>query len=589
MFSSSSARPAARRRGRLLAACTTGALAATAFALAPAGIASADSGTAPHSVQRITPQVTQHPTLTLPKSAKSGYSTAAGTAAQTPRYDYDGDGVGDMLVQDIGDHSVGVLSSAKALQGQQGYTDLGKPGVYYNSLLTPGNLTDSYAGDEVLALTQSGRLSMFSTSGLVGGSTLWSGGGWQGYNQVVAVGDITGDGFGDLLARTPSGDLYLYKSTGNVSAPFSGRVKVGHGYGIYDQLIGAGDLTGTGYETLVARDLNGDLWMYKLDGTAASPVAARVKIGHGWGVYNQLVGWGDGALYGYQIMGRSLDGTLWGYRADGSGTGTLAPRIELGNGWNTAVIANQGHEQVWGRGDLMTQTSSGNLYYYYGDNTGGLSTRQQFGQTGVWQGANVLYPMPLTDEGWDPLLQIYNGQLWDDDTNPSTYISSGWGGYNTVFGPGDLNNDGRSDLLARDGSGVLWLLTGKGDGTFYGRGKVGAGWGGYNQIVGAGDINGDGFSDIVARASNGHLYLYQGTGSGPAPFKARVDIGAGWNTYSKLAAVGDLDGDGRADIVAATSGGQLYRYSGTGKAGTSTFAKRVEIGTAGWNTYSKLF
>ena len=131
-------------------------------------------------------------------------------------------------------------------------------------------------------------------------------------------------------------------------------------------------------------------------------------------------------------------------------------------------------------------------------------------------------------------------------------------------------------------------LTGRGDGTFYGRAKVGGGWGGYTQITGAGDINGDGFADIVARATNGHLYLYQGTGNGKAPFKARVDIGGGWNTYTKLAAPGDLDGDGRADIVAVTSGGELYRYSGSGHTGTATFKPRAKIGTAGWNTYSNL-
>jgi FG-GAP-like repeat/FG-GAP repeat len=587
-MSSSFARPGARRRGRLVAACTTGVLAAGAFALGPAGIASADSAAAPHHAKLSMPQSTVQPTLTLPKHAKSSYSTTAGTALTTPRYDYDGDGHSDLLVQQA-DHSLGVLSSAKVAQGQKGYTDLGVLNVLYRSLITPGNLTDNSAGDEVLGLTESGYLSMFSTDGLISGSRMWTGTGWQIYNQVIAVGDITGDGYGDLLARTPSGDLYLYKSTGSASAPFSARVKVGYGYGVYDQLIGAGDITGTGHETLVARDLYGQLWMYKLDGTAANPVAARVKIGYGWNAYNQIVGWGDGSLDGFQILGRALNGVMYGYQGDGSGTGTLTPREVLGADWNSLLVADQGHTQVWGKGDLMAQTSSGNLYYYYSLETGGLSARKQVGDSGVWKGAKLFLPMPLTDEGWDPLLEIYNGQLWDDDGPTPTYISSGWGSYNKLFGPGDLNGDGHSDILARDTSGVLWDITGQGNGYFYGRAKVGAGWGGYSQITGAGDINGDGFADIVARASNGHLYLYQGTGNGKAPFKARQDMGAGWNTYTKIVAVGDLDGDGRADIVGATSGGQLYRYSGSGYTGTATFKPRVKIGTAGWNGYSSLF
>ncbi|MBY8877550.1 FG-GAP repeat domain-containing protein [Actinacidiphila acidipaludis] len=589
MFSSSSARSGARRRGRLLAACTTGVVAAGAFALGPAGIASADSG-APHQARFSAPQTTQHPTSTLRKHKKTSYSTAAaGTALTAPRYDYDNDGYSDLLVQND-DASFGVLSSAKLTAGQAGYTDLGTGNTLYRDVITPGNLTDSYAGTEVLALTASGRLSMFTdTNSLVNGYPVWTGTGWQVYNQIVAVGDTNGDGFGDLLARTPSGDLYLYKGTGNASAPFGGRVKVGYGYGIYDQLVGAGDITGTGYETLVARDLYGDLWMYKLDGTAANPLAARVKIGTGWNVYNQIIGWGDDGGSIGQILGRTANGDLWWYNGDGSGKGTLTKRVRMGGGWSSNVISGQGHTQVWGKADLFGLTSGGSLYYYSSYNTGVLSKRYLVGNAGAWKGSNLTTTVSLSDEGEQPLLEIYNGTLYNDTLGFENVSSSGWGGYNKVFGPGDLNGDGHSDLLARDKSGVLWDLTGKGDGSFYGRAKVGAGWGGYNQITGAGDINGDGLADIVARASNGHLYLYLGTGNGAAPFKARQDIGAGWNAYSKIASPGDMDGDGRADLVAVTPGGQLYRYSGEGFTGTATFKHRVEIGTAGWNGYSSLF
>ena len=70
-----------------------------------------------------------------------------------------------------------MLSSAKITQGQKGYTDLGKAGLMYRAIVTPGNLTASPAGDEVLGLTESGRLSMFSTTGLVNGTAMWTGNG----------------------------------------------------------------------------------------------------------------------------------------------------------------------------------------------------------------------------------------------------------------------------------------------------------------------------------------------------------------------------------------------------------------------------
>ncbi|WP_225850980.1 FG-GAP-like repeat-containing protein [Streptomyces sp. HPF1205] len=585
MFStSSSARTGARRRSRLLAACTTGVLAAGVVALGPAGAAHADTAARPHVATSIAPRVTQQPTFVLPKRTRSAYSTNS-AALTAPLYDYDNDGYSDLLVQEQ-DATIAVLSSAKIDSGQKGYTQLGKAGTLYRDIITTGNLTNTYTGTEVLGLTASGRLSMFTTDGLVQGTPLWTGTGWQVYNQIVGVGDINGDGFGDLLARTPSGDLYLYKGTGSDTAPFAARVQVGSGFGSYDQLIGAGDLTGTGHETLVARDLSGTLWMYKLDGTAANPVAPRVQIGTGWSVYNQIIGWGDDKSDAGQILGRTVGGTLYGYSGDGSGNGTLTKRVLMGSGWYSAIISGQGHTALWGKDDLFAQTSGGSLYYYSGYNSGNVSSRYLI--DGNWKGARLLTSVSLTDAGEQPLLEIYNGTLYKDYGDGAA-ISGGWGGYNLVFGPGDLNADGHSDLLARDGSGVLWLLTGKGNDQFYGRVEVGPGWGAYNQITGAGDINGDGRADIVARASTGHLYLYLGTGNSKAPFASRVDIGGGWNTYTKLAAPGDLDGDGRADIVAVTSGGQLYRYSATGHTGSTTFKSRVEIGTAGWNAYSSLF
>ncbi|MFF4540653.1 hypothetical protein [Streptomyces aureus] len=58
---------------------------------------------------------------------------------------------------------------------------------------------------------------------------------WTGYNAFDAVGDITGDGIADFLARTPGGTLYLYKGTTKATSEiFSARVSVGNGFQYYD-------------------------------------------------------------------------------------------------------------------------------------------------------------------------------------------------------------------------------------------------------------------------------------------------------------------------------------------------------------------
>ncbi|MEU1538568.1 VCBS repeat-containing protein [Actinacidiphila glaucinigra] len=107
----------------------------------------------------------------------------------------------------------------------------------------------------------------------------------------------------------------------------------------------------------------------------------------------------------------------------------------------------------------------------------------------------------------------------------------------------------------------------------------------YNKVFAPGDLNGDGRGDILAHTTGGALYLYAGTGDASAPFKSRVSIGGGWNTYSKLAAPGDINGDGKGDIVGVNSAGDLYRYTSTG---TGKFSAKVRIGP-GWYTYRNLY
>ncbi|GHJ92797.1 hypothetical protein SNE510_23160 [Streptomyces sp. NE5-10] len=82
---------------------------------------------------------------------------------------------------------------------------------------------------------------------------------------------------------------------------------------------------------------------------------------------------------------------------------------------------------------------------------------------------------------------------------------------------GNLGGAKTGDLLARDRDGVLWLYLGKGDGTFAGRKRVGGGWGAFKGLTAVGDANGDGRADLVAW--NGDETFYAGTGDWSAPFK----------------------------------------------------------------------
>lgn len=52
-------------------------------------------------------------------------------------------------------------------------------------------------------------------------------------------------------------------------------------------------------------------------------------------------------------------------------------------------------------------------------------------------------------------------------------------------------------------------------------------------------------------------------------------------TSDMLIGPGDIIGDGRADLVAVTPGGDVYRYSARGLSGSYTFKARVKI-ASGW-------
>ena len=88
---------------------------------------------------------------------------------------------------------------------------------------------------------------------------------WKGYKKIVGVGDLNGDGIGDLLGQDKSNVLYRYDGTGK--GTFQARVKLFTNWGgSYDVVVGVGDITDDGRADLVSRDTGGVLWRNSGDG-----------------------------------------------------------------------------------------------------------------------------------------------------------------------------------------------------------------------------------------------------------------------------------------------------------------------------------
>nr|WSX75803.1 VCBS repeat-containing protein [Streptomyces sp. NBC_00899] len=194
------------------------------------------------------------------------------------------------------------------------------------------------------------------------------GGGWNIYNMITALGPLKADGTGDLVARDSSGVLWYYRGTGNSQAPLANRIRVGTGWNIYDQIVGAGDITGDGHPDLLARDATGVLWYYRGTGNSQAPLANRIRVGTGWNIYDQIVGAGDITGDGHpDLLARDSSGVLWYYRGTGNPAAPYTSRVRISGGWHGYTsIVGIGDMTGSGHPDLVARDSAGKFWYYRG-------------------------------------------------------------------------------------------------------------------------------------------------------------------------------------------------------------------------------
>ncbi|MFI5884933.1 FG-GAP-like repeat-containing protein [Streptomyces sp. NPDC051554] len=305
------------------------------------------------------------------------------------------------------------------------------------------------------------------------------------------------------------------------------------------------------------------------------------------------VGWFGTDAKGAFLTNGSYDWTLSVTSADGVGAPvTASGTVRLFD------AAPARHDHIGGGdsvGDLVTLSSSGTLAFRQGSGKGTFSSSVG-GSTGWTTADKVVSVGDLSgDRCNDVLVRLKTGALraykpdCDGVLKPSTaYTSlgtSGWNQYDVLTAPGDISGDGRPDLIARNTStGTVYLYKGTSTGKLSARVKLYADWKTYKKVVGVGDINGDGIGDLIAQDRSNTVYRYYGTGHGT--FGARVKLFGAWGgSYNVVVGVGDITGDGKADLVERDSAGNLFRNSGDGK---GSFGARVKI-SGGWQGYKGVF
>jgi hypothetical protein len=164
-------------------------------------------------------------------------------------------------------------------------------------------------------------------------------------------------------------------------------------------------------------------------------------------------------------------------------------------------------------------------------------------------GENYLYPMDgaaiLGSEGY-----------------LRTVADLDWG----VAGIGDFDGDGKADILwrnASNGENYIYLMNGAAiAGEGYIRTVADQGW----QVAGVGDFDGDGKDDILWRnmvTGENYLYAMDALAIKPGEGYLRTVADQSW----RVAGIGDLDGDGKADVLwRNASSGENYAYVMNGTA-----------------------
>src|SRR5215469_316368 len=138
--------------------------------------------------------------------------------------------------------------------------------------------------------------------------------------------------------------------------------------------------------------------------------------------------------------------------------------------------------------------------------------------------------------------------------------SYGVGDFPSAGAVGDVNNDGKQDVVTVNSvGGNLSALLGNGNGTFRPAISSGSNLGGSQAMVLA-DFNNDGFLDVATAGNPSTVTVLGGNGTGSFTLKGTITLAA--EGLSLVAA--DFNGDGNIDLVAATAGAGVSVLLGNG-------------------------
>lgn len=235
----------------------------------------------------------------------------------------------------------------------------------------------------------------------------------------------------------------------------------------------------------------------------------------------------------------------------GAGNGKFYRRQIIGDGLNADTYVKLGDLNNDGYLDIVgTDTDFGGnrLVYFLNNGDGTFGSR-----TVIFDVNSLRFDLGDFDKDGNLDLAMLNGanvevHLGNGDATfntPTTYALSGNG---TDVALGDMNNDGKLDIVTTDAAIHASVFLGIGDGTFATR---------TTQMSGAaaavrlrlGDMNRDGKLDVLALQSNTWLLTLLGNGDGSLQTRLTHNFVSVSNDFN----IGDLNGDGVLDVISMSN------------------------------------